>query len=197
VENLEDVKFNGLIERALKLLGNGVSQEATAAALGVTPSYITQLISIPEFAEKVSELRYESLQKHNERDSEYDSAEDALLKKLHGSIPLLIRPMEILRAIQVINNAKRRGVSSPESITNKQTQVTLLMPTQLIQKFTQNINNQVVSISGQELVTIDSKALINRVEKEREVINDPSSSSTKQITSGIETLNPAAETQAR
>ena len=197
MENLEDVKFNGLIERALKLLGNGVSQEATAAALGVTPSYITQLISIPEFAEKVSELRYESLQKHNERDSEYDSAEDALLKKLHGSIPLLIRPMEILRAIQVINNAKRRGVSSPESITNKQTQVTLLMPTQLIQKFTQNINNQVVSISGQELVTIDSKALINRVEKEREVINDPSSSSTKQITSGIETLNPAAETQAR
>ncbi len=156
---------DGIMERALKLLGNGVSQEAVASALGVSPSYITQLLSIEEFADRVSELRYEHLQKHNERDDSYDAIEDELIEKMRQSIPLMIRPMEILKGISVINAAKRRGSSTPESITNKSVQVSLVMPVQLIQKYTQNINNQVIAVSGQELVTIDSKSLLNKVER--------------------------------
>ena len=68
-----------LEDRALSLLGSGISAESAATALGVSPSRISQLLSAPEFAEQVAELRYNNLQQHNHRDANYDSLEDKLL----------------------------------------------------------------------------------------------------------------------
>lgn len=146
-------------ERALKLLGSGLGPEAVASAVGVTVSRISQLLSDSEFAAEVSTLRYNSLSKHNERDETYDTLEDALITKLKQNLPLMCRPMEILKAIQVINAAKRRGQSAPESITNQQTVVNITMPTQIVNKFTTNINNQVVQAGSQELLTIQASKL--------------------------------------
>ena len=142
--------------RALSLLGQGLGPEVVAAAVGVTTSRISQLLSDPKFAAEVAELRYENLAKHNTRDNAYDSLEDTLLERLKDLLPLMMRPMEILKAIQVINAAKRRGTSAPESITNQQTVVQLVMPTQIIQSFTTNINNQVVKAGEQDLITVQS-----------------------------------------
>lgn len=146
-------------ERALALLGSGLGPEVVANAVGVSVSRISQLLSEPEFAAAVSELRFNSLHKHNIRDNEYDSMEDKLLKQLKDVLPLMMRPMEILKAIQVINAAKRRGQSAPESITNQQTVVTLIMPVNVIQKFTTNIHNQVIQAGTQELLTIQSSGM--------------------------------------
>ena len=99
-------------ERALVLLGAGVQAEQVATTLGVLPSRISQLLSQEDFAHKVQNLRYENLQRHNKRDSEYDSLEDALIGKLNKSLPLMVKPETILRAISTINSAKRRGQSS-------------------------------------------------------------------------------------
>ena len=63
-------------ERALALLGSGVSPTAVAASLGITDSRISQLLSDENFAAEVATLRYQNLQKHNARDSAYDSLED-------------------------------------------------------------------------------------------------------------------------
>ncbi len=69
-------------DRALSLLGAGVVPESVASALGVTPGYISQLLADDVFATKVATIRYENLQKHNVRDSSYDSIEDQLIDKL-------------------------------------------------------------------------------------------------------------------
>jgi len=158
-----DKVFTGTAGRALELLGNGVNAESVAAALGVTPSYISTLIADEEFTTQLVTLKYEKLSKHNERDDKYNSIEDKLLEQLESLRPLMMRPMEVLRAIQVVNAAKRRGAASPDSIVNKQALVQLTMPIQLVQKFTTNINNQVVEVEGQELVTIDSKSLLSKI----------------------------------
>lgn len=142
--------------RALSLLGQGLGPEVVAAAVGVSTSRISQLLSDPQFSSQVAEARYENLAKHNTRDASYDRMEDTLLEKLQDLLPFMMRPMEVLKAIQVINAAKRRGASAPEAITNQQTVVQLLMPTQIIQSFTTNINNQVVKAGAQDLVTIQS-----------------------------------------
>ncbi len=63
-------------DRALVLLGAGIGGEAVANALGVTPSRISQLLSEQAFSDAVSTLRYENLQKHNNRDASYDTIED-------------------------------------------------------------------------------------------------------------------------
>jgi hypothetical protein len=146
--------------RALELLGSGVQTDAVASALGVNPSRISQLLSNTEFAEKVAALRYQNLQKHNERDNKYDRVEDALIVKLEKSLPFMYKPPEILRAIQVINGAKRRGQNAPTQSSTHQNIVNLVLPVQVIKQFSTNVNNQVTKVGSedgvQELITMPS-----------------------------------------
>jgi hypothetical protein len=76
------------------------------------------------------------------------------------------KPMEILKAIQIINQAKRRGTSTPEAILEKREVVSLVMPVQIINRFTTNIQNQVIQAGSQELLTIQSGTLAAQM-KER------------------------------
>jgi len=156
-------------ERALALLGQGLGPEVVAAAVGVSVSRISQLLSTSEFASQVAEARYENLAKHNTRDVAYDSLEDVLLEKLKDLLPYMMRPMEVLKAIQVINAASRRGASAPESILSKQTVVQLIMPSTIMQSFTTNINNQVIKAGNQELVTVQSSNMENLLKGSKNV----------------------------
>jgi len=158
-------------ERALALLGSGIAPETVAASLGVSASRISQLLSNDEFASKVATLRYETLAKHNTRDSAYDTLEDALIEKMQDCIPLMHRPMEILKAISVINAAKRRGQSTPESIIEKQQIISLQIPIQIINKFQTNLDGQVTSIGEQSLITIQSGSLDSLVKNRKESQN--------------------------
>lgn len=151
-------------DRALSLLGSGVPASATAAALGVSESRISQLLSDSTFKEQVTELRYNNLQAHNKRDNAYDTLEDTLLGKLEKSLAFMVRPGEILKAIQVVNGAKRRGQSAPEQIVNQSSIVNIVMPTQIVNKFVTNVNNQVIKAGDQELLTMPSGNLLSRVE---------------------------------
>lgn len=154
---------NSTEDRALSLLGQGIPPETVASACGVSVSRISQLLSEPEFLAKVSELRFAALEKHNKTDSAYDELESTLLTKFKDCIPLMgMEPMKILKAMQVINAAKRRGVSAPDHITNQNTVVQLLMPNVIMQKFTTNINNQVVHAGDQTLETIQSSMLASQ-----------------------------------
>lgn len=153
-------------DRALALLGSGVNPEMVASALGVSISRISQLLSDETFATRVAELRFESLQSHNVRDHKYDTMEDDLLDKLQDLLPLMMRPMEVIRSLQIINAAKRRGQSAPESITQQQTVVNLIMPTVITKNYAiqQNIHNQVVKAGDQDLLTIQSGQLLKTLE---------------------------------
>ena len=149
--------------RALELLGNGVAPAQVAAALGITESAISQLVSDPEFSAQVAELRFQKLSKYNERDDSYDSIEDSLIEKLRDLMPMMMRPMEVLKAIQVINAAKRRGASAPSDGIQHQTIIQLNMPSAIIQKFSTTINNQVTNAGSQELLTIQSSHLLDKI----------------------------------
>lgn len=146
-------------QRAITLLGSGLPPESVASAVGVTVSRISQLVSDPEFMAEVTDLRFKNLSKHNERDNRYDTLEDKLLEKLENCLPMMYKPLEVLKAIAVINAAKRRGSSAPDSTINQQTVVSLTMPIQIIKQFTTNIQNQVIQAGEQELLTIQSSQL--------------------------------------
>lgn len=149
-------------QKALNLLGSGIASEQVAAALGVTPSRISQLLSNETFAEQVAIIRYESLQKHNVRDGEYDSLEDELLVKLKKSLPLLMKPESVLKAIQVVNGAKRRGQSAPDQAVSQNNLVSIILPNVIAAKFAVNIDNQVTKAGDQDLVTMQSGSLLKQ-----------------------------------
>ena len=163
-------------DRALTLLGAGVAPAQVAASLGISESRISQLLSDENFAAQVAERRFTSLQKHNLRDASYDEIEDALLEKLRDCLPLMHKPMEILKAIATINAAKRRGTSAPESILEKQQVLTLVMPVQIINKFTTNQQGQVTTIESeagsQNLLTIQSGSLDSLVSRVKGSANE-------------------------
>lgn len=148
--------------KALKLLGSGLAPIVVASAIGVNESYISQLVSKPEFALEVAKLRMATTTGYIEVDGKYDSIEAKLLDKLDNCIGLMFKPMEILRAIQVINAAKRRtGLGAGTDTANNVSQVVnLTLPTVIIQKFTTNINNQVISAGAQSLITATSNQVL-------------------------------------
>lgn len=143
-------------QRALELLGTGLRAEVVAAACGVSAGRISQLLAEPEFANAVTELRVGALQKHTKRDNIYDQIEDDLMGQFKLAMPMMMKPLEILKGIQVINAAKRRGASTPEAIQQSNVVVTIVMPIKIVQTFTTNTLNQVVRAGDQELVTIQS-----------------------------------------
>jgi hypothetical protein len=174
--------------RALTLLGSGIAPHTVAASLGISPARISQLLSDENFAAQVAELRYKNLAQHNERDSAYDSVEDTLLERLKDCLPLMHRPMEIIKAIQVINGAKRRGASTPEAIVEKQSIVQLVVPVQIINKFQTNLQGQVITVGSdgneQNLLTIQSGALEGLAKGKRDVNANAIESDRERIGSG-------------
>lgn len=160
-------------QRALDLLGRGILPTQVAAAIGVTDSAISQMLSKQEFADAVAELRYKNLLKHSERDVKADEIEDKLLKKLDGMIPFMMRPAEVVRAYQVVNGAKRRGQSAPEQITAQQEVVQLIMPVSITNQFTVNSANQVISAGQQPLITVQSGTMKALLDKHKESQNVP------------------------
>jgi len=138
-------------ERALELLGQGLSTGVVASALGVTDSAISQLLADENFASDVQKLRFDSLQKSTQLDSTYTDIEEKLLETLEESLPLINKPRDILSAINVINGAKRRGLDSPDSGALEAKVVQLTVPAVLQQKFVVNIANQVTEVQGDQI----------------------------------------------
>lgn len=172
-ENFADKKYEGIQAKILTMLGNGLSNAIVATAAGVTEGYISQLLAEESFAMQVTQLRYESLQAHTARDNRYDKMEDALLEKMADLIPLMYRPAEVLRAIQVINAAKRRGASAPENITINNTVVNLSIPRHQFDRFTKTVDGQVVEVGDKSLVTIQSGTLLSKLKEYKKPLEVP------------------------
>ncbi len=155
--------------RILNLLGQGTPASVVAAATGVTEGYISQLLSQEDFKTEVMEAKFLSLSSHNERDASYDTLEDKLRKQFEKNLPLLQRPMEILKALQVVNKLDRRGSGTADPVTNQSAVVELLIPDRVVQQFTLNVNNQVINVgteSGtQVLETMQSHTLLATAQK--------------------------------
>lgn len=167
----------GTKQKIIEMLGKNIAPANVGMAVGVTESYISQLLADEDIAAEVSRLRTESLEAHSARDAKADSIEDKLLDKLKDSVDYMVKPGEILRAYQVVNQAKRRGVDSASStpLANN-TVINLILPKHTMARFTTNSMGQVVeaqkhnddgSTETQSLVTIQSnkvKALLGRAE---------------------------------
>jgi len=157
------VTYEGTAARILEMLGNGLAPVVVSSALGVSESYISQLLSEESFAHQVTGLRYANLQAATSRDRSYDSIEDTLIDKMKELLPLMYKPMEVLRAITVINAAKRRGADAPDNTVIHQTVVQLTLPTAITSKFITNAANQVVEAGEQELITIAASHLTHKL----------------------------------
>lgn len=151
----------------LKLMANpNITQADCAKVLNVSESRISQIISTESFKKKLQETRLESLEKETNHDNSIQSAEEKALKKLDELTDFITKPIEAARVFQILNSAKRKGLSAEEraaSITNNNTVVVLQLPQIVQDKFTVNTNNEVVQIGDRPMLTMDSQLLLNNL----------------------------------
>lgn len=147
-------------QRIKELLGSGLSNDAVSTAVGCDPSYISQLMSDPRFAEDVVALRTQALQANTKRDLKIDTIEDKLIDKLDAAVDMVYKPGDLVKCFAIVNAAKRRGVPQNESLVLNQKIVNLNIPVQVVQNFITNVNNEVIESEGQTLVTMPAADLI-------------------------------------
>lgn len=154
-------------EQIKSLLGTGLSNEVVASAVGCDPSYITQLMSDSQFSQEVVVMRAAALTANSKRDRKIDAVEDTLIAKFEEVLPMVYKPTDVLRAMSVVNNMKRRGVPANEALTINNRIVNLNMPVQIIQNFTKNSNGEVIEVEGKTLVTMPSQTLLSTLASSR------------------------------
>lgn len=148
-------------EKVKELLGHGLSNEAVGAAVGCGGDYIHQLMSDENFREEVVALRVSAATEHSARDGQINKLEDKLIEKLDGIIDYISKPSDILRAFQVLNTAKRRGVMATGGDLTSKEVVQLTIPVYIQQKITVNKQNEVIEAAGQTLVTMSTHQLLS------------------------------------
>jgi hypothetical protein len=160
-------------EKIKELLGTGLSNEIVASAVGCDPSYISQLLSIPEFADSVAALRTASLMAASRQDKNLASIEERLTSQLSEMVESrqIYKPMDVVRTLVAINNTKRRGMPVTDTVASQQLVVNLAIPVKLVQNFVANSNGEVIEVDGKTLVTKPSSDLLRELsarEKEKQ-----------------------------
>lgn len=159
--------------RVKELLGSGLSNEVVANAVGLHPSRISQLMSDESFASEVAELRTKALLSHTIRDQSYDGIEDSLLGKLRELVDqnMIYKSNDVLHALRMVNQAKRRGNPAQDAASSARPVVTLNLPVTILNKFKMNAQGEVVEVITQEgsqsLVTMPAATLMSKLLERR------------------------------
>lgn len=157
-----------------ELLAKGLSQAVVASIVGVDPSYVSQLMGQDEFAAEVSEGRAIAVGQHIKRDERLDSLEDGMIGKVEEMVksPFMFRkPMEAVRALQIVNGLKRRASNVLDAQAGTTgTVVMLTMPKTIVNNFyapVLDINQNVVKIGDTDLITVQSAGMLVLASQEK------------------------------
>lgn len=160
-------------EKIIELLGSGLSPTTVAAAVGCTPSYITQLLSQEEIAKQVAELRIAATVQYVEHDKKVDSLEENALKKMHQLLPMVTRPMEALRIFQIANAAKRKTEGADAAAHRPVAQVVNInIPAAAAVAFKLSPDRQVVEIEGRSATSMSAQELNRQLAARRQQLLD-------------------------
>jgi hypothetical protein len=149
-------------ERAIKLLGQNIQQSLVASAIGVSESYISQLLVEEGVAAEIAQLKAASLEAAVEKDETIESLEKSALAKIKSQLTYVKSPLEAARVFQILNNAKK-ATQAPQlgdSAGVQIVQITLPAAARGSSvRISLNTSNQVIDVEGRSMAPLPSKAL--------------------------------------
>jgi len=154
-------------DQIISLLKANCTVGQAAAAVGCDQAYVSEIFAIPEIAAEIAAHRIKILKDQSETDDKYDSIEKRLLDGLEEKLNQGVAFMKmgvILQAINTVNRAVRRGAGHQEAITPPSNVVQLIMPTVIVRQFQANQDNEVIKVGDQELISMSSKNVMQRLE---------------------------------
>lgn len=151
---------NSIRDRLISYLAAGVSQSAAAEAVGVSPSYVTELLDQPGVRSEVAAVRGETLHKQLKADEKLELGEAKALEKMVAMIPYSRNLGEVTKTFAVLNAAKRKAaVLRGEESGASGVSVTIVLPKAAELMLQVNSQNNVVEVQGRSIAPLPSKEL--------------------------------------
>ena len=151
-------------DRIVELLGAGAPQHVVAEAVGVDPSYISQLMQREEVAARVAELRLKKASEHVAHDSNITDLEKTALEKMAHLLPLQTDLMKVTRVFQVLNAAKKASDAAlAQQASTPGTIVTLNFSAEAQVELKMTSNKEIVEINGRSMVPMPSHMVAQKL----------------------------------
>ena len=158
------------IEKAKKLLSLGIPQVDVAGALGCTEGFISQLLSDPKFAGEVAQMKLLRLEGASVRDEKLDALEDEVIKKLESSLRYILKPMELLKALETLAKIPRIGTQNNAAQNNALGMtVQIVLPNAMATTYIKNSHGEIIEADGRALTTLSSNALKTMVQSKSQL----------------------------
>lgn len=169
-------QYTGIAARLLNILGSGTcSQVQAAQAVGVDPSFVSQLCAEEDFQVQIAEKLKKGMEVAIETDNNYAAIEKELSDRLRALAPWIQSPDQVIRTLKFVNEAKKKvqvnPAVNPGEGTERNKAVRLLIPVVVKQTFITNPNNEIVQVDGRDLVTLNSNSM-QELLKEKLTIED-------------------------
>lgn len=145
--------------QALELLAQGIPASQVAEVIGVTESYVSQLLADEDFAAQLSTLKVESAKKDKEYDDKLDQAEEDFLDRIVER-SRMANLQQSMQGFKLLNSAKRRRDSARGAGTGQpQTVVNITLPVAVMPTYILNQQSEIVEVEGKTMVSATPKRL--------------------------------------
>lgn len=159
-------------DRIQTMMSSGLEPAVIARAVGCEPSYISQLMEDEGFREAVQAARIVNLTDATERDKRLSRLEDSAIERLEATIPMVMKPMDAAKILQIVNNTKRRGAElSGGNATSGAPVVQLMLPEAARVQFTFNSSNQIIDVEGRSMAPLPTTRLVQMAAERRATIS--------------------------
>jgi hypothetical protein len=143
----------------LEMLCQGLSPVQVSTTLGVSESYISQLLDDEDFKVELEEKKVAAAQEDIEYDNQIDRVEGTFLDRIESKAPLA-NLQQSLQAFSVLNKAKRRKDSAIiRSAPQAGTIVNLQLNINLIPQYLTNGKNEIVEVEGKSMISASPRKL--------------------------------------
>lgn len=148
-------------EKIIAMLGHGVPQVVVADAVGVTESYISQLLEREEVRAEVLAAKSDKLQAYLETDAGIEDSERKALRLISKKLDSpLVSLTDATKTFAVLNAARKKSeVGAAGTSVGAVDMVTFILPRAAKVMIQINSDNQVTEVDGRTTAPLPSRAL--------------------------------------
>ncbi len=165
-------EYTGVAGRVLKFLCGGCTPIQAANACGVSESLVSQLCAEEDFQKQIEEKLSKDFEAAIQIDDNYNEVEKLLSKRLRDMTGYMTNVDQITRTLKTVSAIPKKV--QPKVPLNAESNqmaiapVSLAIPIVAKNVFIVNPNQEVVSLNGKNLVTLNSKSLDSLLQERRE-----------------------------
>lgn len=146
-------------DQALEMLAQGISPVQVATAIGVTESYVSQLMGDEDFRASLDEHRVAISKENLAFDAQLERTEKGYLDRIEEK-QKFANLQQSLQAFKILNSARRRkdGVLINQQV-NIGAVVNISLPQFAVPSYVVNAKNEIIEVEGKTMISATPKRL--------------------------------------